>query len=49
MEMKQKKKKSNQFFFQKWPFFKLAILKNRQFSKNVVKILWIGPWVGRID
>jgi hypothetical protein len=37
------------FFFQngrfsKWPFFKIANSQN-----NFVKILWIGPWVSRID
>jgi hypothetical protein len=42
------------FFFEKkkipkWPFFKMAIFQNRQFSKYFVKISWIGPWIIRID
>ena len=44
--------KKNIFFakkIQNGQFFKMAIIPNYQFSKNFVKISWIGPWVSWID
>ena len=41
------------FFFKKkkskWPPKKKDIFQLRQFSIFFVKILWIGPWVSRIN
>ena len=39
-----KKKKSKLADFSKWPFFKIANSQN-----FLLKILWIGSWVSRID
>ena len=33
----------------KWPTQKNVIFQNRQFSKFLMKISWIDPWVSRIE
>ena len=50
MGKKQKKIKKNfEKINSKWPLKKSNVFQNRQFSIFLMKILWIGPWISRID
>ena len=48
-----KMKQKSYFFFEKknskWPSKKKVIFSSANSQYSFVKILWIGPWVSRID